>query len=1387
MKKQLRRALPLAGACLLLTLFFQLQQKPAYLDDPFHTEKELEEEEEHEGYDGAAARAEFEFERLKDPALGYVPGERLVETLEELHQQRSGIASRITGALPWQERGPSYDVVGPDGNPRGGTGQIASGRVIAVFVDTLNDPSGNTVWAGAAAGGLWKCSNFLSAIPNWSHIDDRFDNLAISSITQNPAAPQTLYFATGEPTSNADAVYGAGIWKSTNGGSTWSRLPSATGFQRVFRVRCDAAGNVYVGNRSSGLAGASASGLYRSTDGGTTWQNITPSPLTATNGTCTDIEITASGRFHASLGYGGSRVQHVFTDNPATVTSGTWTNSTGIRNSAASAYRLELAEQGNTLYAVTVVNGNLDSTYKSINGGLTWTKQNTIAYPTAVLNGQGWYGLTLAINPNNATEFVVGGLDAYKFTSSGVATPTRLTYWVTSAPYVHADHHFIQWWRAGTESRLLMGTDGGVFYSSNGGSTFTDKNRNLAIKQFYSAAIHPDAGSNYMLAGAQDNGVHRLTNAGLSWSTEVLGGDGCFVHISQSDPQIQIGTYVYNSYHVSADGGNTWVDTDLSSDGSFVNPFDYDDVTNTMYACNRTAIVNGQINRWRNPHINGGTNTTLDLIGMTRTTGGASGFATAFKVSPFTRDRVFVGSSNGKVLRMEGASTATAANVNSNTTDISGTQIASGNITCVTTGSTDAVLVATISNYGLKHVWYSSNGGTVWTAIDGNLPDIPVRWAIVDPQNNNKLYIATEAGIWYTDAVNGASTVWTNDVNFPLVRTDMLKLRISDNTLMAATHGRGVFTARIPSTPEVRFSAPSVTAVESSTATSGCRGYTDYTIPVNITEAPVGNATVQYSVLAAGTATLGSDYEISTTGTFTTPATQHIFASGSTSGKTLTVRVYDDGEVEGPETVRITCAVSGSTNAITGAYGTVQLVIDDNDRAPVLPGTGEAQVGVGSYGGYVQPLRGSYGKSKSQYLYLASELQAAGLTAGNINGIAFNVTSVNSFSAYQGFTVSMKNTATSVFPSATFEAGAVPCFSGNYTPVAGTSPINFTNAFNWDGISNVLVEFCYDNTTGPGGDDQVTSTATPTLMGVWNRTTTGTGCSLAAQYGSANGSNIRPVLTFKGQLSGNPVETALNATRTLPLGIGNGTVNFFSGSGKLMASLVNLGDFDYGCTALTVDRAGNNALPFNSTNTGNFVTAKTFHFAPAINNITGQYRVTLYYTEAEKAGWEAATGNTWPNIKIVKVKSRISNYSPLNPTPDGANAVEVVQPVHGRYGNDYTLTYTFSSGFSGFAAGIVNAAGSNVAVPSLDADLSVTRLIPSLVQDATTLQVRSRRAMKIDWTVLDAGGRAIERFQQQVAPGTNELRLHFGRLAAGTYTLSGNTGKGRALIRFVRS
>lgn len=1235
-----------------------------------------EEHEEDEGYDGPRERDELEFEKIKDPALGYVPTDRLGAAIDYTQNLKNANANRVTGLL-WTERGPIYDSVGPsNGNTRGGNG-YTSGRVRGIFVDTLNDPTGNTVFAGGVAGGLWKCTNFLSAIPNWQVVNDYFDNLAIAGITQDPSNPSVMYFATGEATSNADAVFGKGVWKSTNKGATWSQLPGTATFIRNFRIVCDAAGNVYLAARPTTTPVAQPNGLMRSKNGGTTWENITPTGLTGASAICTDLEVSSTGRLHASFGYLGSITQHYYTTNPANVTTTTgWNLGTGIRvNTAVAALRMELTCLQDTLYALTVNSAyNADSVYKSIDGGATWTKQNTALLPTGIGSGQGWYNLTIAVNPANSNEIIMGGLDAYRSVNGG-QTATRLTFWVTSNPYVHADHHFMQWWRAGGESRILIGCDGGLFLSRDNGVTWFDKNRNLGIKQFYACAIHPAAGSDYLLAGAQDNGSHQLKNPGLSYSIEVTGGDGCFVHINQQNPQIQFTSYVYNQYRRSTNGGATWSAVNLStSAGLFVNPFDYDDAQNIMYASNGANSVR----RW--PNANTGTASTVLTVDV------GSGNASAFKVSPYTPNRVFIGSSNGRLVRLENANTVTtAADVTANTTSIRGAGFPTGFLNCVNTGTSDNTLVAVFTNYGINNVWYTTDGGANWAAIDGNLPDMPVRWAEFVPGSDSELILATEAGIYATNNINGANTVWTPDTGFPTVRTDMLKIRTSDNTIVAATHGRGLFTAQIPTStiPEVRFLSSLTPVTEQTEVTAGCRAYKDYTVKVGLINPAVGDATVTFNV-TGGTAANGPDFDMTTNGDFNNPSNQVVFAGGQVGQKNITIRVYDDVEVESQESATIGFTISGTTTAVPGNANTHVLSITDNDEAPSLAGTLTASFGSGNTA-LTQPFRGQFSDSRTQILYLASELRARGFKAGNINSIGFNVTTKASTAPFNGFTIKMKNTTSVTANGGAFEAGASTVYGPvNYSTTAGQNTFDLTTPFAWDGVSNVLIDICYDNTTGTATDN-VAGTSGLSLCH-FDRVDNTAGCSLPTATFIFSG-GARPDITFNISMQGTLVATALNSQRTNQLHANN-DLFYYSATGELMARVKNLSAHNYGCTQVTIDRAGTGVSQFWNRNPANYLMNKTFTIVPATNNAGGKYEVTFYYTNAEKAGWEAATGQSWANIQLVKVPSAIKNVTLTTTQPDGPGTVQVVQPVIGTFGPYHTLTYTFENGFSGFGAGI---------------------------------------------------------------------------------------------------
>lgn len=789
---------------------------------------------------GISARLEHEINMTKDPALGFVPKNRLVQAYTARQQRLQNLANRAT-AFTWVERGPNSDVTGPsNGNTRAGNG-ITSGRVRAVWED-LGDATGKTVWVGGIDGGLWKTTDITATPAVWTPINDFFGNLAVGSICQDPTDVNIMYFGTGEKAINADAVRGAGLWISTDHGVNWAPMPATQNLWNVSKVLCDASGNLYVSCNSI----SNTQGVQRFTKSTGTWTNITPSGLDTR---VPDMEISSTGRLHIVCGYYNTAAAssgYRYTDNPATVTAGTWTSSTSQPFTAQ--YNVELAVSGNTVFALPSNSSwGVTTIYKSTNGGASWTATGTTP---AFTSGQAWYCMAAAIDPNNANNVIVGSLDCYKTTNGGTSW-TKISAWVgTTGQYVHADQQIITW---NSNNQVLVGCDGGVHYSGNGGTTFQDKNTGLRIKQFYSVAINPSS-TNYFLAGAQDNGVHQLNGAGLTSSVEVTGGDGAFVHIDQNQPQYQWGSYVYNQYRRSTTSGSSWSSVNYSSSaGRFINPTDYDDVNNIMY-CSGAANT---FVRWSNPQ-SGSTFSAVSMTGLSSTT------VSAVKVSPYTNHTVYFGGGGSGLLPR--LIKATNANATPTFTSIIGAsmQTSGTNISCVELGTDENNIIVSFSNYGVNNVWVTNNGGSTWTAIDGNLPDMPVRWVMFYPGDNTRAIIATETGVWQTELINGASTTWDPETGFPNVRTDMLQYRASDNLLAAATHGRGLFTTTLTATPTCGtvsgLAASSITATSATiswTALSGALNYdVEYKLSAASTWTTAATATTATSVSLSGLAEL---------------------------------------------------------------------------------------------------------------------------------------------------------------------------------------------------------------------------------------------------------------------------------------------------------------------------------------------------------------------------------------------------------------------------------------------------------------------------------------------------------------------------------------------------
>jgi hypothetical protein len=161
---------------------------------------------------------------------------------------------------------------------------------------------------------------------------------------------------------------------------------------------------------------------------------------------------------------------------------------------------------------------------------------------------------------------------------------------------------------------------------------------------------------------------------------------------------------------------------------------------------------------------------------------------THIRVSPYNESNraVFFGTISGKIIKRTADNTITTI-TNTNTV---------GAVSSIEMGASDDELLLTYSNYGVQSVWYTNDGGLTWINKEGNLPDMPVRWSLFNPLDRKEVILATEAGIWRTEDILATNVTWEpTSTGMGSVRVDMLQYRESDNLVLAATHGRGMFTS----------------------------------------------------------------------------------------------------------------------------------------------------------------------------------------------------------------------------------------------------------------------------------------------------------------------------------------------------------------------------------------------------------------------------------------------------------------------------------------------------------------------------------------------------------------------------------------------------------------
>ncbi len=711
--------------------------------------------------------AELNFLQTLDPALGYPPTERLSEAVERVNafNKNPSFVEDVPGSAtgPWVERGPSN----------------VPGRTRAIMWDP-NDSNNEKAWAGGVDGGIWFNNDATDPNSPWQKVDDFMGStIAISSIAYDPTNTMNFYVGTGEGYFHIDAVRGDGIWKSTNGGATWEQLPS-TASNNDFRYIQNVAvhpttGDVYAATRS--FSPSTGGGIFRSTNGGTTWTNVLNSSNGAGVSRAADVEIASDGTIYAAMGI----FQTDGLYSSATGNAGSWTKlNTGNNGFPTSGFqRIEIAlvpSNSNALYVATQAAGSnaVNNILRTNNQGADWTSQSV---PSA--GSQAWYDLIMRVDPNDDRNAIIGVVTLWRTTDGGGS-------WSQTGSNVHVDFHGIKY-RPGSSTEALVSCDGGIWYSETIGSTntYARHSRDYHTTQFYACALHPDAGEDYMLGGTQDNGSPQFDGPGVDATIDVSGGDGGFPHINQNNPLIQAAANQFINIHRSTDGGETFSFDFGPGGGLFINPSDYDSNRDILYYSSGSGSSIGRL-------LNFGTAANLSNNPISGLALGSA--ASHLHVSPHTvaSTTLFVGTQGGSVFRITNANTGA-----STTTNITGAGFPSGNVSCVEIGGSEDTLLTTFSNYGIASVWYSTDGGASWADKEGDLPDMPVRWALFNPNDSKEVILATEIGTWATSDITAGSPTWTpSNTGLANVRVDMLQMRDSDFEVIAATHGRGMYSSR---------------------------------------------------------------------------------------------------------------------------------------------------------------------------------------------------------------------------------------------------------------------------------------------------------------------------------------------------------------------------------------------------------------------------------------------------------------------------------------------------------------------------------------------------------------------------------------------------------------
>jgi len=683
---------------------------------------------------------------------------------------------------------------------------VRSGRIADVAID----PTDQSTWyVAAASGNVWKTTNSGTT---WTPIFDQYGSYSIGTVTVDPNNPKVLWLGTGENNAQRSVSYGDGVYKSTDGGKTWTN----TGLEASNHI-----GNIVVDPRDSDVVYVAAQGplwspgggrgLYKTTDGGKTWERVLHvSANTGISDVALDPErpdilyaTSYQRRRHVGILVAGGSESRIY---KSTDGGQTWNEiMDGIPNGPLGRIGVAVSPiKPNVLYATVAASRGRDGFFRSDDRGESWEKQSNYVS----IDPQ--YYQEIFPDPHTFDRVYV--MDLFMQVShDGGKTFERVP-----SEHKHVDNHALAF-DPNDSDYLLSGNDGGLYESWDDGQTWKFVS-NLPVTQFYRVAVDNAKPFYNVYGGTQDNGTmggpsqtqteHGIRNS--DW-THINGGDGFGVDIDPENPNIVYAMSQYGELvrYDKKTGESVNIQPQPPADGDALrwhwnSPLTISPHSNTRlyYAANRLFRSNDRGNSWtpispdltreivRNERPLMDRVWSPDAVRKNQYTS-PYGTIVSLDVSPLEEDLIYVGTDDGLI------------QVTENGGD-SWREIRSFPDVPDTTYLVDVVasrhdpntVFALFNNHKegdyQPYVLKSTDRGRNWTSITANLPEDEPVWSLVqDHEDEDLLFLGAEFGV-YT-SLNGGEKWIELTGNVPTIQFRDLAIQRREDDLVGATFGRGFY------------------------------------------------------------------------------------------------------------------------------------------------------------------------------------------------------------------------------------------------------------------------------------------------------------------------------------------------------------------------------------------------------------------------------------------------------------------------------------------------------------------------------------------------------------------------------------------------------------------